>query len=53
MSLLLERHERGHQEALQDMCDLCSSQVGKCEVRKEGFLSIIVTNGFHLYGLDR
>ena len=32
MSLLLERNEGGHQKALQDLCNLPTTQTRECEI---------------------
>ena len=53
MSLLLERNEGGHQEALQDLCNMPATQTRKCETREENFQAITSAHGFHLHGLNR
>ena len=53
MSLLLERNEGRHQEALQDLCNMPITQARKREIREENFQAITPAHGFHLYGLNR
>ena len=53
MSLLLERNERRHQEALQDLCNMPITQARECEIREENFQAITSAHGLHLYGLNR
>ena len=47
MSLLLERNEGRHQEALQDLCNMPTTQT------REHFQAITSAHGFHLHGLNR
>ena len=53
MRLLLERNERRHQKALQDLCNMPTTQTRECEIRKKNFQAIASAHGFHLYGLNR
>ena len=53
MSLLLERNEGSHQKALQDLCNMPTTQTRECEIREENFQAIISAHGFHLHGLNR
>ena len=53
MSLLLERNERRHQEALQALCNMPITQIREHEIREENFQAITSAHGFHLHGLNR
>ena len=53
MSLLLERNEGRHQEALQDLCNMPTTQTRECEIQEENFQAITSAHGFHLHGLNR
>ena len=53
MSLLLERNKGRHQEALQNLCNMPTTQTRECEIRKENFQAITSAHGFHLHGLNR
>ena len=53
MSLLLERNEGRHQEALQDLRNMPITQIREHEIREENFQAIASAHGFHLYGLNR
>ena len=53
MSLLLERNEGRHQKALQDLCNMPTTQTRECEIREENFQAITSTHGFYLHGLNR
>ena len=53
MSLLLERNEGRHQEALQDLCNMPITQAREREIQEENFQAITSAHGFHLYGLNR
>ena len=53
MSLLLERNEGGHQKALQDLCNMPTTQTGEHEIGEENFQAITSTHGFYLHGLNR
>ena len=52
-SLLLERYEGRHQEALQDLCNMPITQTREREIREENFQAITSAHGFHLHGLNR
>ena len=53
MSLLLERNEGRHQEALQHLCNMPITQSREHEIQEENFEAITSAHGFHLYGLNR
>ena len=53
MSLLLERNEGRHQEALQGLCNMPTTLTRECEIREENFQAITSAHGFHLHGLNR
>ena len=53
MSLLLERNKGRHQEALQDLGNMPTTQTRECEIREENFQAITSAHGFHLHGLNR
>ena len=53
MSLLLERNEGRHQEALQDLCNMPTTQTREREIREKNFQAITSAHGFHLHGLNR
>ena len=53
MSLLLERNERRHQEALQGLCNMPITQTREREIQKKNFQAITSAHGFHLYGFYR
>ena len=53
MSLLLERNEGRHQEALPDLCNMPTTQTREHEIREENFQAITSAHGFHLHGLNR
>ena len=52
-SLLLERNEGRHQEALQDLCNMPTTQTRECEIQEEKCQAITSAHGFHLHGLNR
>ena len=47
------RHERRYQKALQNMCNMYTTQVRECQIREENLQTIATTHGFHMYGFDR
>ena len=50
---LLERNEGRHQEALQIMCNMPTTQARECEIQEENLQAITSAHGFHLHGLNR
>ena len=52
-ALLLERNEGRHKEALQDLCNMPTTQTGEHVIREENFQAITSTHGFYLHGLNR
>ena len=52
-SLLLERNEGRHQETLQDLCNMPTTQTREREIREENFQAITSTHEFYLHGLNR
>ena len=53
MSLLLERNEGRHQETLQDLCNMPTTQTREHEIREGNFQAITSAHGFRLHGLNR
>ena len=53
MSLLLERNEERHQKALQNMCNMPTTQTRECEIQEENLQAITSTHGFYLHKLNR
>ena len=52
-SLLLERNEGRHQKALQDLCNMPTTQTREHEIQEENFQTITSAHGFYLHGLNR
>ena len=52
-SFLLERNEGRHQKALQNVCNMPTTQTRECEIREENLQAITSTHGFYLHGLNR
>ena len=52
-NFLLERNEGRHQEALQIMCNMPTTQARECEIQEENLQAITSAHGFHLHGLNR
>ena len=53
MSFLLERNEGRHQKALQNLCNMPTTQTREREIREENLQTITSTHGFYLHGLNR
>ena len=47
------RNEGRHQKALQDLCNMPTTQTREREIREENFQAITSTHGFYLHGLNR
>ena len=41
-----------HRKALQDLCNMPTTQTGEREIREENFQAITSTHGFYLHGLN-